>query len=76
MNMREIESIEAGLPVGLRRVLGHLEKERLIAGANRARNECIATSFAKLFARLIGVFESVRKIASDCTAARLGHRIG
>ena len=76
MNMSEIEHIEARLPTGMRQVLSHLEKDRLIANANRERNACIAASFKALATRVTGLFARSHWNAADRTAASLGHRIG
>jgi hypothetical protein len=71
MNASEIEFIEARLPVALRRMPTPEQMELLLARARRERNEHMADSFALFVGGVKGLFGAVRRIAANCTAARL-----
>lgn len=54
MNMSEIKSIEARVPIGMQLELNQLERDRLVLRARRDRSLYIAASFRKFF----GMFKS------------------
>ena len=71
MNAREIEYIEARLPMGLRTMPSPEELDRLVAQVRTQRNQHIAESFSAFLDALNAFAVEVRKIAVACTAARL-----
>ena len=71
MNAREIEYIEARLPVGLRAMPSPEELDRLIARVRTERNQHMAASFSAFIEGLKTFAAEVRRIAAACTAARL-----
>jgi len=70
MNLREIELIEARLPLGLKPMSTEMELIGLVARARRERSQGIARLFGRFLSRLADAVVQIRLLASDCTAAR------
>ncbi len=71
MNANEIEYIQARLPVSFRAFPSPEQMDHLLAGAKRERSERLADAFfgfAEGVKSFVGV---VRRIAAECTSARL-----
>ena len=71
MNAREIEFIEARLPVSLQKMPSPEQMDQLLARAKRQRSEHLGDAFAAFVEGTRGLFAAVRRIAADCTSARL-----
>jgi hypothetical protein len=71
MNASEIEFIEARLPVALRAMPSPEQMDQLLARAKRERSEHIGETFAVFVEGTMSLFAAVRRIAADCTSARL-----
>jgi hypothetical protein len=71
MNATEIEFIEARLPVSLQKMPSPEQMDQLFARAKRERSEHLGNAFAMFVAGTKGLFAAVRRIAADCTSARL-----
>jgi hypothetical protein len=73
MNASEIEFIEARLPVSLQKMPSPEQMDQLLARAKRQRSEQFGDAFAAFVEGTKSLFAAVRRIAADCTSARL-HR--
>lgn len=71
MNASEIEYIEARLPVSLREIPSPEQMDLLLARAKRERSEHLADAFFGFADGVKALFGAVRRIAADCTSARL-----
>ncbi len=71
MNSNEIEYIQARLPVSLRAFPSVEQMDRLLARAKRERSERISDAFFGFAEGVKSFFGVVRRIAAECTSARL-----
>lgn len=71
MNASEIEFIEARLPVALQAMPSPEQMDQLLARAKRERSEHLAGAFAAFVEGVKGFSGAVRRIAAECTSARL-----
>ena len=74
MNAKEIEFIEAHLPVGLQALPSPARMVGYLASVRRERNRHLAATFSGIGGQLKRVARAIRNIAIACAAARLHHK--